>query len=174
MRGNFAVEVKHGDNRQACSEKISLIESADFCDVSACQHTDTYAYIPWGKVSWSCRTPLAVGSEVYEQCVVGRKHNAKTYSKQQCYGKEDDAARHAVPADDVGTWGEQEEAEYNNVQSCRNDLSYFSSVYDLTGKDAWDSHTYCHESEEEAGSCVDADFFGIHGNIIGGHSIGNG
>lgn len=46
MRGNLAIEVKHGDYRQAGSEKISLVESADLGDISACQHTDTYSHIP--------------------------------------------------------------------------------------------------------------------------------
>lgn len=40
MRSYLNVEIEHGNNCQAGSEKIGFVESADFCNVSACQHAD--------------------------------------------------------------------------------------------------------------------------------------
>lgn len=125
MRSYLDVEIEHGNNCQAGSEKIGFVESADFCNVSACQHTDAYPHIPRSEVGGSGRAPLTVGGKVYEQCVIGRKHDAEAYAKQQCHCKEHDVACHAVPLDDIDACREQEETEYHDVQSCRNYLRYF-------------------------------------------------
>ena len=174
MRSYLDVEIEHGNNCQAGSEKIGFVESADFCNVSACQHADAYSHIPRSEVGGSGCAPLTVGGKVYEQCVVGRKHDAEAYAKQQCHCKEHDVACHAVPLDDIDACREQEETEYHDVQPCRNYLRYFPSVYNPAGKDARDSHAHRHESKEKAGSCMDTDFFGIHGYVVGSHSVRNG
>ena len=101
MRSYLDVEIEHGNNCQAGSEKIGFVESADFCNVSACQHADAYPHIPRSEVGGSGRASLTVGGKVYEQCVVGRKHDAEAYAKQQCHCKEHDVACHAVPLDDI-------------------------------------------------------------------------
>ena len=77
MRSYLDVEIEHGNNCQAGSEKIGFVESADFCNVSACQHADAYPHIPRSEVGGSGRASLTVGGKVYEQCVVGRKHDAE-------------------------------------------------------------------------------------------------
>ena len=81
MRSYLNVEIEHGNNCQAGSEKIGFVESADFCNVSACQHADAYSHIPRSEVGGSGRASLTVGGKVYEQCVVGRKHDAEAYAK---------------------------------------------------------------------------------------------
>ena len=83
------------------------------------------------------------------------KKCAEAYAKQQCHCKEHDVACHTVPLDDIDACREQEETEYHDVQSCRNYLRYFSSVYNPAGKDARDSHAHRHESKEKTGSCMD-------------------
>ena len=50
MRSYLDVEIEHGNNCQAGSEKIGFVESADFCNVSACQHADAYPHIPRSEV----------------------------------------------------------------------------------------------------------------------------
>ena len=91
MRSHFPIEVEHRNNGEASPEQISFIEGADLCNISSRQHTDTDAYIPGCQIGRSGSTTLAIGGEVDKKGIVSRKHNTKTYSQQQGYGKENNS-----------------------------------------------------------------------------------
>ncbi len=115
MRGYFQVEIKSGNNRETGSEQIGFVKGADFCNVTSCQHADSYTYIPRCEVGGSGCTTLFVGSKVNKQRVVRRKHDTESYAQHQSYKEEQICADIAVPLDYINAGRKEKKTADNNV-----------------------------------------------------------
>ena len=84
MRSSFCHKEDRRQHREASSEKISVIESAEgLRDTSPYHQSDTDTDIPAGEVSRCGRSPLAIGSKIDKQSVESRKHRAESDSLRQ-------------------------------------------------------------------------------------------
>ena len=174
MGCHLQVEVEHGEDGEAGTEEVGLVEGADFRNVAAGEHTDADAYIPRGEVGGGGSAALAVGCQIDEHGVVGRKHDAETDAKQQGYAEEDHGAGCLAPLDDMDAAREQEEADHHDVEAEADELGGLALVYQAAGEESRHSHAYGHEGEEETRGGLQAYLTGIHGYVVGGHAIGNG
>lgn len=82
MRCYPVAEIEPGYDRQDGSEEVGYLKSSEFGDVAAQKHTGSDAYIPGSEVGAGGSSSLAVGSQVDEQGVEGRKHGAESDAEQ--------------------------------------------------------------------------------------------
>ena len=97
------IEINGRDDGETGAKQISLVEGADFGNVTASQHADANAHIPRSEVGGCGRTPLAVGGKADKQRVIGRKHGAKTDAQQQGDAKEQKGTGMRIPPHDIHT-----------------------------------------------------------------------
>ena len=139
---------QHGHHRQAGAEEVSLVEGADFGNVSAGQHADADSHVPRREIGRGGRATLAVGGQVDEQGIVGGKHGAEADAQQQGDGEEYHRTSLAVPADDVHACSQQEEAEHYQHQPCGYHLRNLSLVHQSAREESRHGHAQRHEGEE--------------------------
>lgn len=173
MRCYPVAEIEPGYDRQDGSEEIGHLEGSEFGDVAAQKHTGSDAYVPGSEVGTGGGSSLAVGSQVDEQGVEGRKHGAESDAEQQGDGKEEIGGGCQIPSGEPAAGTQSKEAEADQVEPGLNYLGDHSPVDQPPREEARHGHADGHAGEEEAGRGGDADLFGIHGHVVGGHSVGD-